>query len=210
MKILFLGVDGVLNIMSESYHSHSFETLGTDPIEPHLMQRLEFIIERVPDLKIVVSSSWGLKQLKRRLARLRFKYLDRLIDRTLRFTEYRGLNIELWLSETDLPVTSYVVLEDEVLDVCGERYNSIPKSNVVEVNMSEGLSNENCIQAIKILNIIPSDLNTDKTIELTSESYDTYTALGFRPDVTGSKEEVLKSWTHFIIRDNNLFMEMIK
>ena len=56
MKILFLDVDGVLNIQGTTYNSHGYDAIGNDPIKPHLMRRLETVLERVPDLKIVISS----------------------------------------------------------------------------------------------------------------------------------------------------------
>jgi len=58
MKIIFLDIDGVLNILSDSYYSMGYDNLGNDPIERHLMVRLEFIMCRVPDARIVISSSW--------------------------------------------------------------------------------------------------------------------------------------------------------
>jgi hypothetical protein len=173
MNIIFLDVDGVLNIMSDSYNSFAWVNHGSDAVEPHLMKRLEHLIENTVNAHIVVSSSWHNQDLIRVLSKLRFKYVDRIIGRTIRVVSSdvqidaqstmivkdtgnihlnnRGDQIQQWLNENELPIFNYVVLEDEVSDVCGERCDTIPHSNVVEVDMKEGLSHANIEMAIEIL-----------------------------------------------------------
>ena len=209
MKIVFLDVDGVLNMMSISYYSMGWDRLGNDPIEPHLMARLEFIIERVPGIKIVVSSSWGRRSLVRKLIKSRFKYLDLIIDSTPRKEQWRGDQIKQWLDETTETVESYVVLEDEISDVSGPICKTIPITNVIEVDMNEGLSNKNCIDAIKVL-LFPLGKKQafTATEQLTSETYDKYYNLGFRPQVGGTKEELLERWSWFEVHPKSLIMHM--
>jgi hypothetical protein len=212
MKIVFLDVDGVLNILGDTYRSCHYHNLGNDPIERHLMVRLEFIMERVPDAKIVISSAWGNKQLISRLSRLRFKYLDRIIGRTPRSKRYRGQQIKEWLDDNawqdpNTIVTSFVVLEDEVSDVCGSKCSDIKKELVVEVDMNEGLSNKNTIQAVQILN----DLE-HKTLDeyiLDSTIYDIFYNQGYRPSVGGTKEELLGRWEKMVLITETLTMNMV-
>jgi len=204
MKVLFLDVDGVLNIMSESYHSHSYLHGGTDPLEYHLISRLEYIIDRIPDLKIVVSSSWGLEKLTEKLKQCNFKYIDNITDSVSRYEINRGNQIKDWLNVNS--VKSYAVLDDEIFDICGDKCNTIPSKNVVEVNMNEGLSNKNCTEVISIINNL--DLYPKGKILLTSDRFDLYRSLGYRPQVTGSKDELLSRWKYIVLSTDNLYMMM--
>lgn len=153
MNIIFLDIDGVLNIMSKSYNSCAYVNLAHDAVEPHLMKRLEHILEQVPDTKVVISSAWGLKQIKTVLEQKRFKYIDSIIDRTPRKgIDHRGDQIMQWIFENEPEFSiSYVVLEDEPFDVCGDRCSTIPKEKVVHVDMNDGLKHSDIVKAIAIL-----------------------------------------------------------
>jgi hypothetical protein len=152
MNIIFLDVDGVLNMHSESYYSSAWVNLGSDTVEVHLMKRLEYLVEEIPDAHIIISSAWQESELKRVLNKLRFKYVDKILGRTPRHTHNnRGDQINEWLDTTLLNVLDYVVLEDEVSDVCGERCSSVPKNKVVETDMHEGLSHKDVLRAIDII-----------------------------------------------------------
>jgi len=185
MKIIFLDVDGVLNIMSSSYNSHGYDTIGMNPIEPHLMKRLEFILERVPDANIVISSSWYMKNLINELKKLKFKYVNRVIDRTPRKCMYRGIQIKEWLNRHKY-ITNYIVLEDEISDVCGNNCNAIPKKYVIEVNMDDGLSHKNSIDAITKLNDLDQYAGYNAT--LTLKELHKFINLGYNPNVTFKDE----------------------
>ena len=213
MKVLFLDVDGVLNIMSETYYSHSYLTLGSDPIEPHLMMRLEYIMERCPDTKIVISSSWYEKQLLQKLTKVRFKYIDRIIGRTPRDVQPRGNQIKSWLSGKD--IESYIVLEDEVSDVCGEKCDTIPIENVIEVNTNEGLSHKNTIDSVIALNNLKE---YDRMVNVLSiASYKFYYNKGYRAQVSVPMkdgaidyDELLNNWDTITIDNNSLRMILSK
>jgi hypothetical protein len=63
-KILFLDIDGVLN-------SFKNEVEHTCKIDKKLVENLNTILKSVPDLRIIISSSWkmvGLKELKERFS----------------------------------------------------------------------------------------------------------------------------------------------
>ncbi len=147
-KIIFLDIDGVLNIMSETYRSHYH---GTHVIERHLMVRLEQLVKRT-GAKIVISSSWELRSVHHVLKRMRFKYLKNIIGATPRNKDLRGDQIKDWIVQNDY-VGTYVVLEDEIDDVCGDKCKTIPKRLVIEVDIHEGISNKNTLDAIEILNV---------------------------------------------------------
>ena len=213
MKVIFLDVDGVLNIMSNSYYSCSFLNNGNDPIELHLMKRLEFILERVPDANIVISSAWGYKQLIIKLKMHRFKYIERIIDETPRGHTLRGDQIKEWLDNNQ--VSNYVVIEDEISDVCGDKCSTIPINHVVEVDMNEGLSHKNTIDAIMKLNDIKEI--EDKTYELTIDLYDYYFNKGYTPQVALPRindnidyEKMLSKWSKFTLDNKNLYMLLSK
>jgi len=148
-KIIFLDVDGVLNIISDSYRTMAWTNYGNDAVEPHLMKRLEYLLEKVPDANIVISSAWSEIQLTDVLEKLRFKFMNKIIGRTPRRLRYRGQQINSWLLNNNW--SKYVVLEDEISDVCGDKCSLIPKEFVIQVDMKEGLSNKNIEKAIQIL-----------------------------------------------------------
>ena len=194
-KIIFLDIDGVLNMMGVSYYSMGYDVLGNDPIEPHLMRRLEFVLERLPDVNIVISSAWHQSQVIRRLTQMRFKYIDRIVGRTLRDERYRGEQIFDYIDKRKL-VTDFVVLDDEVSDICGIKSSKISPSRVIEVNSAEGLSNVDAIAVVHKFNKIS---DTPVTIEnndsdVFKEEYQKWYNLGFRPQVNVSDLNEYKSF----------------
>ena len=149
MKVIFLDVDGVLNIMSNSYRT--FMKPYGQHIEPHLVQRLNYLME-VTDARVVVSSSWRLHMddLEGQMVTQGFKYWDRVIGKTRYGQGYRGEQIRDWISDNDYD-GKYVVLEDEPSDVCGNKCRAINAMYVVHVDMNEGLTQNDVDRAIGIL-----------------------------------------------------------
>lgn len=96
-----------------------------------------------------------------------FKHMDNLIGRTPFSGElqsltgvepqqsgYRGLQIQESMKIIERlygKTESYVVLEDEIDDVCGSKCNVIPRAYVVKVDMDEGLRHSNAVDAKDIL-----------------------------------------------------------
>lgn len=117
------------------------------------MCRLEFIVEHMLELglnfEIVISSSWGKKQLLATLRKVRFKYPELIIGETGRRSLYRGDQIQEYVDSFDLK--DYVVIDDEIDDICGGRCNVIDKSRVVESDMNEGMSNRNVMDILFLL-----------------------------------------------------------
>ena len=159
MKILFLDIDGVLNIMSNSYRT--FMKPYGQHIEPHLVQRLNYIIDKT-DVHIVVSSSWrhDMDDLKKQLQEQGFNYLGHILDRTPFSGEMdmngeesglRGNQIQQWLKDAEFVIDAYCVLEDEVSDICGSKCRAIGARYVVEIDMAEGLSQNDVDRTLYIL-----------------------------------------------------------
>ena len=150
-KIIFLDVDGILNIHSESYYTRTLDKNDESrTIEEHLVKRLMWILEQTGAV-IVVSSSWRLNmdELQRDMEDAGFTMWNLVIGKTPRI-RWRGDEIEDWISHhTD--IENYVVLEDEIIDVCGEYCNAIPPENVVEIDMETGITHATAMKAVEIL-----------------------------------------------------------
>jgi len=151
MLVIFLDIDGVVNIMSPSYNSSAYRPDGSVRwMEEHLVQRLNYLVEK-SGAEIVISSSWRLdmKDLEKQLVKNGFKHWDKVQGETPYFG-HRGDEIQKYLVEHP-EVEGYVVLEDEIDDVNGEKCQAIPMDNIVEVDMRNGLSDQNITKAKNIL-----------------------------------------------------------
>ena len=136
-------------------------------IEPHLVCRLNYICEKVEDLKVVISSSWrtDMDDLKLQLEEQGFKYWDIVIGKTCKPTEkdstipyprtkdaylynHRGEQVQEWIDRNNFK-GKYLVIDDEIQDICGKTCNVIPKENVFEVDMNEGMLHKDAINIVK-------------------------------------------------------------
>lgn len=146
MKVIFLDIDGVLNMYGAS--CSTFMKPYGQHIEPHLVTRLNYVLENVNDLKIVISSSWRLnmKDLEKQIKEQGFKYWERVVGRTPT-REARGLEILDWLSDKD--IEKYLVIDDENFDICGEKCNVIPANCFLQTDGNEGILNKDALNIIK-------------------------------------------------------------
>lgn len=106
MKILFLDIDGVLNNFKERNFGEKFS--------PAACGNLKDLLNRVPDLKIVISSAWriwGLEYMKKVLENNGIPS-SRIIDVTGREVGIRGHQIQCWLDKNP-EVTAFAILDDE-------------------------------------------------------------------------------------------------
>ena len=131
MKILFLDIDGVLNQYDGMAQKHMFDYV--------CVRILHKIYDSVPDLKIVLSSSWrGLTERK---------FIERGIGLVIHGDTpvSKGLSrmdeIEEWMRGKE--VSSWVALDDEL---------SPHHPNVVKTDMMIGLRWADADRAIEILN----------------------------------------------------------
>ena len=208
MNIIFLDIDGVLNIMSPTYYSHSYINLGMDPLERHLVKRLEFLLTQAlrtdPGTKIVISSAWGEDKVIKRLEELGAHFIaTHIIGRTPRISHDRGEQIQDWINANE-DTDNYVVLEDEISDL----FPYLDPEYVVEVDMNEGLSNKNTIDAVRKLNKVPD--TTGNVVELTKENFDYYTSIGCTPSVRFDYDKDKDKWTSFVVDTTTLTLHMKK
>ena len=180
VKILFLDVDGVLNTYGESYRSFK---KGSNVMEPMFVERLNWVMYQVPDLQIVVSSSWrnNMPRLCEVLKNNGFTHIDRIIGKTSqayaiteRYDEkldanikleppyhlanrWRGEQIREYLNHAQLNSKlriQYLVIDDEPFDICGNKCNLISRSNVLQTNMDEGLLNKDAVKIVEFFTAV--------------------------------------------------------
>lgn len=119
MKLLFLDVDGVLN--SDDYRGEAAAAGKTiDVMDPENVKHLNTLQRLVPDLRIVVSSTWRLmyplEQIERKMRQAGYEG-EALLDRTPchgrgdPFDANRGLEIMDWL-EKNASGTSFAIVDD--------------------------------------------------------------------------------------------------
>jgi hypothetical protein len=159
MKIIFLDIDGVLNVIPKS-HDDFGGTFHDDFVE-----NLKHIIDET-GAKIVISSSWRFSGLEWMQKMWRFRNLPgEVIDVTTFFADkklnlnywdvVRGHEIKVWLdNHTD--IENYVILDDD-LDMLDEQMNnyvqcSDNKDHPDCIDIGYGLTKKCAEKAIKILN----------------------------------------------------------
>lgn len=107
MKILFLDIDGVLN------HAKTRERFrGVFGINKKFLRIFNTIIRDVPDLKVVLSSTWRLyKDNREELKKNGIEYID--VTPALR-TSFRGEEIKKWLEENEsLEIEKFACIDDD-------------------------------------------------------------------------------------------------
>jgi len=147
MKVLFLDVDGVLNMYGSSYRT--FMKPWGQHIEPHIVTRLNYICEQVQDLNIVISSSWrsNMEDFEKQIKEQGFKYWDKVIGKTPDLS-FRGEEIQEWITQNNF-IGKYLVLDDEITDICGEYCRVIPFENVIQTDGNEGMLNKDALKIIE-------------------------------------------------------------
>jgi len=159
MKVIFLDIDGVLNVYGE----------GRDEYGPgfhkHLVDNLKSIIDQT-DAKIVISSSWRLSGLIAMEETWKYRNLPgEIIDITpnltygegLKSNTPRGEEIKQWL-DYHPEVTNYVILDDDI-DMLPEQLSNFVqtsdnKSHPDCVDIGYGLTKICSDKAIEILNFL--------------------------------------------------------
>lgn len=161
--ILFLDFDGVLN-------HHRTPTRHTFPggctylgIDPRNVERLNRICEAVPEMRIVVSSTWRTSydafQLGQVLTEQGFKYPDRIIGATPTWVDLpqfrrgppcRGDEIQAWIDaqpEAERPADEEIAILDDM-----EEFAHLD-ARLVRTDMFDGgISEEHANKVIALLN----------------------------------------------------------
>lgn len=149
-KVLFLDVDGVLNrwrgrlALTQPIPGN----VGPWFIELNLVTLINWALSQMPDVRIVVSSTWRLHvadadefSSKSHVDR-QFIHDDWTTDRDMKFDDVRRTEIEDWLSWHP-EITSYAVLDDLDLGISGAVH--------VRTNESVGLTYDELRRVLNIL-----------------------------------------------------------
>lgn len=137
MKVVFLDFDGVLNNYKERNFGETFSVASC--------RNFNAFVKRVPDIKIVISSSWrmhGVEYCKSILEKNGINS-DNVIDRTGNEDGIRGNQIQAWLDRNP-QVTEFVIIDDE--SDMGELRHKLAKTNGFV-----GLTESEVDEAIEIL-----------------------------------------------------------
>jgi hypothetical protein len=177
--ILFLDIDGVMNMYGRS--CSTMRLPKEKHIEPNCCERLNYICEVLTELNIVISSAWrrNMDNLQIHLEEAGFKYWDRVIGKTPRchrehddysipadlVLKWRGEQILDWLTKNEYS-GKYLVVDDEVIDICGEKCNSIPKENVLQTDSDEGMLNKDARKIVDHFTSYYNDFDKIPTGEL--------------------------------------------
>lgn len=149
MKIIFLDIDGVLNVTGQ----HGRDEYGSN-FHPHLVDNLRLIIGAT-GAKVVISSTWRMSGLQEMQIMWEMRDLPgEVIDVTPVFNTPRGEEIEFWLQHNQ--VDAYVILDDDS-DMLPEQTSCFVKCSDNRdhedcVDIGYGLTKRCAIKAIDILN----------------------------------------------------------
>lgn len=129
MKLIFLDMDGVMNSTQSSrmhwvLNNRETVMLGFDHICPIAASNLDWLLERAPDAKIVISSTWRLhyeiEEWHEKMQKLCPAIVGRVIDKTPSIARERlsqpvprGHEIYKWLEDNNHLSTPYVIFDDD-------------------------------------------------------------------------------------------------
>ena len=175
LNILFLDIDGVLNYASQTpANSYGGRFINGEEIEPKLVKKFNKVFEEIPNLKIVISSSWrgNMKRLVWALKFAGFLYVENIIGRTSRaiavtkkhckgvtidlptphtlLYERRGQQILKWFLDNpgiSKRMNNFIIIDDESYDISGKMGINFLNQYFIQTNSDIGLSNTN-IQSI--------------------------------------------------------------
>ena len=122
MKVLFLDFDGVMNSVASFVYNNRQNLMGVTDTPTHRSfcpissSNLQYILEELPDVQVVVTSSWRKHKTLSALQEI-FKTNNILPERMIGDTPisksgYRGAEVEMYLKQHP-EVTSFVILDDD-------------------------------------------------------------------------------------------------
>lgn len=152
--IIFLDIDGVLNIRSNSYSTLSVEhnSRFADSIcrmEYFLVKRLEYLV-KMTDARIVLISAWDLESAKNELKNNDFKFVDFVID----FVEYNENRIKA-INDYVIKnkIKSFVIFDDEIRAGDLNALPSYERFRFIQIDFENGIQSRDISKAIGILNV---------------------------------------------------------
>ena len=122
MRVIMLDIDGVLNSVGSFIYNNRMQLLGLSDTPTHTSfcpvssSNLLYVLEELPDLQIVITSTW--RKFDSHMERLNefFKTLgifEKVVGKTPRSEEgYRGKEIESYLKDHP-EVTEFVIIDDD-------------------------------------------------------------------------------------------------
>lgn len=165
-KIIFLDIDGVLNVIPKSYDEFG----GT--FHDNFVNNLKHIIDQT-GAKIVISSSWridGLETMKKMwhkrnlpgevidITPTEIDVVDKGICEFYDLVD-RGHEIQLYIDNND--ITNYCIIDDDNDMLDSQRDNFVRTANNTThkdcVDIGYGLTKQCADEVIKILNYLPDD-----------------------------------------------------
>lgn len=163
MKIIFLDIDGVLNVYGQGHDQYG------RIFHKHFEDNLRHIVEQT-GAKIVISSTWrfaGLEKMKQmwKDRNLSGEVIDVTIDCYQligegKFEHYdeveRGHEIQEWLDKHQTEVTHYVIIDDDNDMLQSQRGNFVRTANNINhpdcIDIGYGLTRICAEKAIRVLN----------------------------------------------------------
>lgn len=148
-KIIFLDLDGVLNIMEGPLATFKNKL---DHFEKDLIDKFNTFLNTNEDINIVISSSWrsDMKDLFDMLNKSGFEFTNRIIGATPLDSEnlqFRGEQIDSWLKINNFNGT-YLCIDDSIDQICSFGKVKINRKFCLKIDPSTGISD----QDIKYMN----------------------------------------------------------
>ena len=157
MKIIFLDIDGVLNVIPQGFDEYGAK------FHTHFVENLNRVIQET-NAKIVISSTWRMSGLNKMRNMWKKRNLPgEVIGITPNlYKPYkndigRGDEIKQWLDNTDLNITDYIIIDDDYFDMLPEQLPRLIKTSGNTdhfdcVDIGYGFTKECAEQSIKLLN----------------------------------------------------------
>ena len=140
LKILFLDIDGVLNINAGTPKDLTFFRTQNH-METHLVQRFNNYLNQ-NEVKIIISSSWrdDMDDLQKQLERVGFKHWDRVVGRTgFSNSKSRGKLIAEVIESRD--IKEYAIIDDYVNAIID--CECVDSTRIVQTSPYYGISVDN-------------------------------------------------------------------
>lgn len=179
MNVIVLDIDGVLNSKSGKNHNEKFS------FDPKLVNNLKFILDSVPNTKIVISSFWRtfiydefqseyIPWRNILAAKLGYKAADIFIGDTPYMSsdkdkQYRrGKEIKAWIDQNKsrIHLENFVILDDEICDII-----EMFPNNTLKINNEKGLQISDAKSAIWTLTNFGKDPVMTQNTFFTSDTH---------------------------------------
>ena len=162
MKIIFLDIDGVLNVIPQGRDKYGMI------FHPEFIENLRYIIEQT-DAKLVISSSWRIDGIDtfnsmweyrnypgEIIGITPFSYFNEDLESDPDIEICRGHEIKYWLDNTNNNIESYVILDDDDDMLNSQLNNFVKTSGNIDhpdcIDIGYGLTKLCAKKAIQVLN----------------------------------------------------------